>query len=117
MATKKKIGVFFFKNDNGKEPVKDWLMSLTAEERKKIGAAIRTVELGWPLGMPTCKNLKNGLHEVRINLPDKWARVLFFVKDSMMILLHGFMKKTNATPKGAIDKALARMKEFKKNNN
>lgn len=111
----KKIAVSFFKNDNGREPVLDWLKSLTSDERKKIGAAIRTVELGWPLGMPTCRNLKNGLHEVRVNLPGKWARVLFFVKDAMMILLHGFMKKTNATPKGAIDKALDRMKRFNDN--
>jgi antitoxin HicB len=41
---------------------------LPAEDRRRIGEDIKTVEFGWPLGMPTCRPLGEGLHEVRTDL-------------------------------------------------
>lgn len=110
----KKINAKFFKMTSGREPVRDWLKSLTKVEKKKIGGDIKTTEFGWPIGMPTCRNLGGGLNEVRTEVADKWARVFFCVKDKFMILLHGFMKTSNKTPKKDLDLAKKRMKEFLK---
>lgn len=111
----KKIQARFFQSESGNEPVREWLQGLSDAEKKKIGEDIATAEYGWPIGMPTCRALKKGLHEIRTQLPKKWARVLFFVKDQYMILVHGFMKKTNTTPKSDFDLALKRKKEYERN--
>lgn len=109
----KKISVSFFRNKNGKEPVKSWLKSLTSEEKKTIGEDIKTVEYGWPLGMPVCRKLEKELYEVRSNLSaNKIARVIFCVIGENMILLHGFIKKTQKTPKQDLDLARSRKKEI-----
>lgn len=64
----KKITVKFYKSDAGKEPVKEWLLELNKEDKKIVGVDVKTVEFGWPIGMPVCKPLGNGLYEVRSNL-------------------------------------------------
>lgn len=67
-----------------------------------------TIEYGWPLGMPVCRHLDNGVCEVRTRLSgNRIARVLFYIdKLGRMVLLHGFIKKTQRTP--AEDLRLAR---------
>lgn len=92
--------------------MREWLRSLSPTERRLIGTDIMTVELGWPVGMPTCKPLGEGLWEVRTNLPSgKIARVLFCVHEQQMILLHGFIKKSRKTPKPDLDLARERQAE------
>jgi phage-related protein len=74
-----------------------------------IGADIKTVEFGWPIGMPTCRPMGDGLFEVRTNLPqNKIARVLFCFYEGKMILLHGFIKKSQKTPKQQLNLAWER---------
>ncbi len=95
-------------------PVREWLLELSDEERKAVGDDIRTAEFGWPIGMPLCRSLGSGLWEVRTNLPDgKISRVLFCAHAGEMILLHGFIKKTQKTPKSDLDLAKKRMKGLK----
>jgi phage-related protein len=107
--TDKKVPAEFYRNENGTEPVRDWLKSLSKEERFLIGADIKTVEFGWPIGMPTCRPMGDGLFEVRTNLPqNKIARVLFCFYAGKMILLHGFIKKSQKTPKQQLNLALER---------
>lgn len=107
--TDKRVPAEFYRNENGTEPVRDWLKSLSKEERFLIGADIKTVEFGWPIGMPTCRLMGDGLFEVRTNLPqNKIARVLFCFYEGKMILLHGFIKKSQKTPKQQLDLALER---------
>lgn len=107
--TDKKVLAEFYRNENGTEPVRDWLKSLSKEERFLIGADIKTVEFGWPIGMPTCRPMGDGLFEVRTNLPqNKIARVLFCFYEGKMILLHGFIKKSQKTPKQQLDLAWER---------
>jgi phage-related protein len=80
------------------------------EDRKRIGEDIKTVEFGWPIGMPTCRPLADGIYEVRTNLrQNRIARVLFY--KGRMVLLHGFIKKTQKTP--AEDLELARNNQRK----
>jgi len=108
------LEVKFFANLLGTEPVRDWLKSLTALDRKTIGEDIKTVQLGWPLGMPLVRHLGDGLWEVRTRLDNRIARVLFVLSGSKMVLLHGFIKKQQTTPKPDIDLAKERMKELKR---
>jgi len=104
----KQVPAIFFRTETGAEPVRDWLKGLPyAEDRKRIGEDIKTVEFGWPIGMPVCRFLGNGIYEVRTSLAhNRIARVLFYIdKRSRMVLLHGFIKKTQKTPQKDLDLA------------
>ncbi len=92
--------------------MRDWLRSLPAEDRQILGRSLRLVELGWPIGMPLCRPLGGGLWELRSSLTgNRIARVLFCAAQGKMVLLHGFIKKTQKTPQGDLDLARARQKE------
>lgn len=97
--TMKTITVNFYKSESGKEPVREWLKSLSKEDKTIIGEDIKTVEFGWPLGMPLVRKLDKNLWEVRSDITNKEiARVLFTVYGQVMVLLHGFIKKSQKTP-------------------
>jgi phage-related protein len=104
----------FFCTDAGAEPVRDWLKGLPASDRKHIGESIKTVQFGWPLGMPLVDHLGGDIWEVRIRLDNRVARVLFALDGQMMVLLHGFIKKQQATPKPDLDLAKDRLKQLKR---
>ena len=108
------LDVRFFVTGSGSEPVREWLKELPAIERKVIGEDIKTVQLGWPLGMPLVRNLGDGIWEVRIKLENRIVRVLFALDKSTMVLLHGFIKKQQATPKPDLDLAKDRLKQLKR---
>lgn len=108
------LDVKFFAHSLGTEPVRDWLRSLSAADRKAIGEDIKTVQLGWPLGMPLVRHLGGGMWEVRIRLDNRIARVLFVLLGATMVLLHGFIKKQRATPQPDLDLAKGRLKELKR---
>lgn len=106
------IEVIFYCSDNGNEPVREWLLSLDPIDRKTIGEDIMVAEFGWPIGMPVVKNLEKGLWEIRSNISDgKISRVIFTVQGKKMVLLHGFVKKTQKTPKHDLDLARKRKSE------
>ena len=108
----KPLDVKFFKQTSGKEPVREWLKSLPSADRKLIGEDIKTVQRSWPLGMPLVRNLKDGLWEVRTDLENRIARVIFCTKDGNIVLLHGIIKKTQKTPKEDIALAKRRMSKL-----
>jgi phage-related protein len=77
-----------------------------------IGEDLKDVEFSWLIGMPLVRSLGNELWEVRSSLPrGRTARVIFCVEQGSMVLLHGFMKKSQKTPQRDIDLALKRRKE------
>ena len=96
----KRVPAIFFRTEAGGEPVREWLRSLSQEDRKRIGEDIKSVEYGWPVGMPVCRPLGNGIYEVRTLLTQgRIARVLFYIdKKSRMVMLHALIKKTRKTP-------------------
>ncbi len=108
---RKILSVVFYKQENAKEPVREWLKSLKKEERRIIGEDIKVVQEGWPLGMPLVGNLGKGIWEVRSTLPNTIARVLFAMHDGQMVLVHGFIKKTQKTSSQDIEIGLKRAKE------
>jgi phage-related protein len=109
----KRLPAVFYALPSGREPVRKWLKELDPEDRKALGADIKDVEFSWPIGMPLCRPLGNGLWEVRSDLSGgRIARVIFCILGGRMVLLHAFMKKTQKTPKADLDLAMGRMKEI-----
>jgi phage-related protein len=109
----KRLPAAFFQLPSGREPVREWLKSLHEEDRKVIGEDIKDVEFSWPIGMPLCRSLGRGLWEVRSDLSGgRIARVVFCIASSQMVLLHGFIKKTQKTPTADIEMALKRKKDI-----
>ena len=113
-APVKKVQARFYETAAGIKPVRDWILSLAVEDRRRIGKDIQKVEFGWPIGMPYCRALGQGLWEVLSDLSDGTrGRVIFSFREGEMVLLHGFMKKTRKTPSQDIALALRRMKEIR----
>jgi phage-related protein len=111
MMAQKRITVSFYRSEMGREPVREWILDLTPEDRKQVGEDLQTVEFGWPIGMPVCRQLKGypGLYEVRSDISNgRIARVLFVIEGADMVLLHGFIKKKQKTPQSDIDTAMQR---------
>ena len=97
----------------GREPVREWLKGLAGEERKVIGDHIRTVQFGWPVGMPLVRKMQDELWEVRVGLRSRIARVLFTVVEREAVLLHRFIKRSPKTPEPDLDTAKRRRKLLK----
>jgi phage-related protein len=109
---RKIIPVTFYRTQAGNEPVRDWLTAMTEGDKKTIGADLQTVEYGWPVGMPVCRSMGDGLFEVRSDIKNGTARVLFCIQGDKMVLLHGFVKKTQKTPAGDLKLAIKRKREI-----
>jgi phage-related protein len=107
-----RLGVVFFRADSGVEPVRRWLKGLPATHKKAIGEDIKTVQFGWPLGLPRVEKIEPYLWEVRTTVPDGIARVLFTVDGRLMILLHGFIKKTRKIPRPEMETARTRLRQY-----
>ena len=106
----------FFRTPAGNEPPRDFIKSFSKEDREVIGADLKTVQLGWPIGMPICGSLGSGIYEVRTSLSSRReVRVLFFLNADTIVLVHAFLKKTQKTPKSDLDLALSRKAEFERN--
>jgi phage-related protein len=109
----KKLPARFYVTPAGRIPVREWLLGLPEAGRRTVGKDMQKVEFGWPVGMPLCRSLGKGLWEVRSDLSDGTiGRVIFFVGRGQMVLLHGFIKKTQKTPQRDIDLALKRKREL-----
>jgi phage-related protein len=115
IALMKRIEAKFFKTPAGNEPAREWLKDLDDVERKLIGRDLKKVEFGWPIGMPTCESMGDGIFQVRTDLPgNRISRVLFCVEEGEMHILHSFIKKTMKTPKQDLYLAKSRRKEVLK---
>jgi phage-related protein len=111
----RKIPLVFFRTGVGKEPVRDWLRGLVTDERRAIGKDLLRAQWRWPVGMPLCRPMGKGLWEVRTDLPgNRTARVLICLYQDHLVALHGFIKKTRATPGEDLALARTRQKELHK---
>ena len=107
------LSVVFYVTAAGNEPVRDWLLGLSRDDRRQVGFDIKTAQYGWPLGMPLIRKLEPGLWEIRSEIGDGIARVLFTVTGDTMVLLHGFVKKSQKTPATDLKTAKQRMADLK----
>ena len=103
------LTVVFYRTEAGREPVREWLVSLSREARKTMGEDIKTAQFGWPLGMPLIRKLEPGLWEVRSDIEQGIARVIFTVEGATLILLHAFVKKSRKTPLNELNMARRRL--------
>jgi len=109
-----RLPVLFYRTRSGAEPVREWLRALSDVERRRIGGDLHRIQTQWPVGMPLCRSLGGGLWEMRSNLPNnRIARLLFFIEDEEIYIVHGFIKKTPKTPSGDMELARRRLKETK----
>ena len=105
MNTKPELRVVFFRTDRGNDPVRDWLESLGETDEMIIDTDITVVAENWPsvLGTRLTKKLQGeeALWEIRSRISGgkRIARVLFTVEAGEIILLHGFVKKSQRTPR------------------
>ena len=109
---KPKLSVKFYKSPSGHEPVREWLSDprqVKPQDRKTIGTDIKTVQYGWPMGMPIVRKLESDLWEVRSNVSVGISRVLFTIQ----VLLHGFIKKQQKTPPDDLDVARKRKAQLR----
>lgn len=113
-GTQAVFNAVFFETGSGKQPVRDFINGLTKEDKKEIGADIRTVQIGFPMGLPLVRKVKPDLWEIRSTIKDGICRVFFTLFKNNMILLHIFVKKTQKTPLKELDIASERLKEFRK---
>jgi phage-related protein len=104
-----RLRVVFFKTRAGNEPVREWLKSLSLADKRTIGEDIKTVQFGWPIGIPVVRKIEPGLWEVRSSLKSGIARVMFTVEGNLMVLIHGFIKKTQKIPLDDLKRARERL--------
>ena len=84
-------------------------------DRRIIGEDIKTVEFGWPVGIPVVRPLGVGdkLYEVRSVLTNgDESRIIFTLFKNLMIILHGFVKKTKKTRQHDLNLAKNRLRKF-----
>ena len=113
MQPPRAMPVVFYRTAQGVELIREWLRELPEEDRRRIGHDLALVQYGWPVGMPLCRPLGQGLWEVRCNLSSRRiARILFFVHEGRIGVVHGFIKKTQRTPPADLALARQRMQEM-----
>ena len=107
-----KLRVKFYQTPNGNEPVREWLQSLSKEAKKAVGEDIRVAQMVWPKGMPLVKHLGKKMWELRSIIPNGIVRIFFTVKNEHIVLLHGFVKKSQKIPQQELEVAQRRLKEW-----
>jgi phage-related protein len=113
-ATPQKTPLVFYRSAGGKEPVREWLLTLEAPDRQAVGQDLMRAQWRWPVGMPLCRAMGQGLFEIRTALPsNRIARVLLCLHEGVLVALHGFIKKTQKTPDDELATARKRQKELK----
>ena len=107
------VPLSFWRSATGREPLREWLRRLRKSDRAVIGGDLRTLQFGWPIGMPLVRKLADRIWELRSTLPGRGeARLLFTADAHRIVVLSGFIKKSQKTPAGEIELARRRLKEL-----
>ena len=113
MIINKFFPICFYQETSGKEPVYEWLKEFDKKARDVIDRDIKYVQYTWPWKMPLIKPLGASLMEIRIKLKDRQIRIFFILHEGTIVLLHGFIKKTQKTPDNEMAIAQKRAKQVK----
>jgi len=113
MSTDQLRPVVFFRFDSGREPVREWLKDLNRDSRKAIGEDIKTLQIGWPVGMPLARKISDNLWELRSQIVTGIVRTFFTVYSGKLVLLHGFVKKSQKTPAKELATAKRRLNKLR----
>src|SRR5215831_7651526 len=113
MVEKQKIPLTFYRLASGREPVREWYKEQSKADRDAIGHDLGRVQWRFPIGMPLCRAMGNGLFEVRTSLPSgRIARTFIMYHRGQLVALHGFIKKTQKTPAADLKLAQKRKQEI-----
>ncbi len=109
--------VDFLRTAGGREPIAEFLDSLSVKERTKALRVIRLLEeFGPRLGMPHGKPIAGNLRELRAVFGGKAIRLFYTKLKDEYIILHGFIKKSQKTPTKEIKTADERLNLIKRGN-
>jgi phage-related protein len=106
-------------NENDKDLV--WLSGevktppFSLEARLETGYLLRRLQKGEPLSLPHSRpmpSIGSRCHELRVNDQDKTWRIIYRIDEDAIIILEVFAKKTNQTPKEAIERCQKRLKLY-----
>ena len=114
MDRKEPLQAIFFETGSGNQPVRDFILERTREDKKEIGSDIFTVQKRFPLGLPLVEKLDTDLWEVRSHITDGICRIFFTVYGETMVLLHGFVKKSQKIPPKEMKTAKELLAEFRR---
>lgn len=106
----------FFKTQNENQPCRDFILTLSQKDKKEVGAKIFEVQKGFPMGLPLVRKMSSELWEVRVDISAGICRIFFTLMNNTMILLHGFVKKSQKTPRSELNTAEKRLSQFKEMN-
>lgn len=115
MASDRRYKVVFYRLGSGREPVREWLRALDKEAKKVIGEDVKTLHLGWPLGMPLARKMEPDLWELRSEIRQRTTRIFFTIVDRQIVLLHGFEKTSKKTPGRDLALARRRLADIRRN--
>ena len=107
--------VVFYQTAKGGEVVLDFIRGLSREDRAVVGEDLWVVQKGFPIGLPVCRPMKDGLWEVRSSLPShREARLLFYhdKESDTLVVVHGFIKKSRKAPQADLATARKRKAEL-----
>ena len=113
MSVERPIPIRFFRLESGREPVRDWLKNLGQADRKTVGEDIKTLQYGWPIGMPLARKMAENLWELRSRLTVGICRTFFTVYAGEIVLLNGFVKKSQKTPANELAIAKRRLTKLR----
>ncbi|MBR1418964.1 MAG: type II toxin-antitoxin system RelE/ParE family toxin [Synergistaceae bacterium] len=110
--------VIFYERTDGVKPAQEFLMSLDKKMRAKVSRLLEMLERnGYELREPYSKFLGDGIFELRAQADSDISRVLyFFVINKRVVITHGFIKKTQRTPKAEIERAKQCRKDYLERN-
>ena len=106
--------ILFYRTLADRPVVKEWLRAFDKADRAVLGEDLKAIQIGFPMGLPLCRSLGGGLREMRTSLAgNREVRLIFFhdAKAKALVVVHGFIKKSQKTPKADLDLAFRRMKE------
>lgn len=104
------LQILFYRTARGDEPVADYIKGLPFKERIKIEAFLQVLATTGRLDMPHGRKMvgQKNLFEIRSGR----HRILYGLHEGDVVLVHAFMKKSQATPKGEIDLAVGRLDNY-----
>ncbi len=109
-----KYQIIFYETSS-QNPVKDFILSLDEKTQIKFGALLKRLENNPMRLKEFSKKLTKNIYELRLYYNQKWHRILYtFEKNKIILLLHGFIKKTNKIPLKEIKTAEQRFKIYRK---
>ena len=116
MEREQPLTTAFFQTEQGNQPCRDFILGLSRDDKREVGAKIFEVQKGFPLGLPLVRKMEADLWEIRVNITDGICRIFFTIAENIMILLHGFVKKSQKTPQNELETAKNRLRLFKEMN-